>query len=466
MTSTKEKKELGIPAPNQKYTYDLDFIKLLVDKGYCLEHISQIIGIPTKNLSSFFIKNGIKTKAITDIVTPFQFQTIIDRYKSGMTLNQSAEGFDVSPITVGTWLKKAGVTARKFIDYVDYKPNQEQTNKLIEDYIAGLSLRDLARANGTSNEKVKAKLKELGYDYLHADHRFQGKNNEAFTSVNEEACAYFYGFILGDGCLTKGDAVVITLKGNDAEILLKLQEYLGYSTNFKIIERPLPNHNGERGEFAHFNFSDPVIVDRLKQLSLSSAKSGKEVVPECFKFNRHFWRGLIDADGCLSLKPSDGKSLTATLSLVSSEECVNDFKEFCESVIKCNVRISSHSKSDKIKYAILTGDSARKIMMYLYSDCSLYLNRKADKAKQACIDFWELQIRKSKQSPILQSNGTWMMQISEGIRTVRERGFITELDAISARDSFINAINIKRIKENDQWLMWQRQRIYKQFGMS
>ena len=106
------------------------------------------------------------------------------------------------------------------------------------------------------------------------------------------------------------------------------------------------------------------------------------------------------------------------------------------------------------------------MMMYLYSDCSLYLNRKADKAKQACIDFWELQIRKSNQSPVLQSNGTWMMQISEGRRTVRERGFITERDAISARDSFINAINIKRIKENDQWLMWQRQRIYKQFGMS
>lgn len=466
LTSTKEKRLLGINTYNQKYIYDIDFIKFLTDKGYCLEHISQITGISSTNLSAFFRKNNIKRNYVTDLVTPFQYQVLLDRYKSGMTLKESVKGFDVSSITFGAWLKKEGIAARKFNDYVDYKPEQHELNKLIDDYISGKSLRTLAKINKTSNDKIKSKLQELGYEYLHSDHRFPGKNHKAFSDINEEACAYFYGLLLGDGCLTRNDAVVITLKGNDASILLKLQEYLGYSTNFKMIDRPIVGHNDECGTFAHFNFSDPVVVNRLKEFGLSSAKSGKEVVPECFKLNRHFWRGLIDADGCPSVKRSTNQSFNAHLSLVSSEECVNDFKYFCESIIKCNVTISNHNKCDKIMYATLSGNSARKIMMYLYDDCELFLPRKADIAKQACSDFWKLILKESAQKPICNLSGTWTMQVSNDGKTVRETGFSTEQEAIEARDSFVNEINIKRIKENEQWLMWQRQKIFKRFGMS
>lgn len=330
-----------------------------------------------------------------------------------------------------------------------------QTDKdLIDDYLNGESVNRLARKNKTTDPKIKQRLLDLGYKYLHADQRSPGRNYSAFSDVKEEACAYFYGFILGDGCLSSRNNVILTLKEQDKSILIKLKEYLGHPNSVTTSKRLKNKNTGEKGEYATFSFSDTLAINRLKSFGLSMTKSGNEKVPACFKYDRHFWRGLVDADGSLSIRNYSTSSKTASLSLVSSEECVLDFKNFCESITDCNVRISDHTVSNKIKYATVTGQEARKIAMYLYRDCSLFLDRKHSLARELYLNFWELLQKDSIQKPMKHPNGTWFMQISVGKKTIREYGFTSESEAIVARDSFVDKYNKKMKEENIEWLTW------------
>jgi len=250
------------------------------------------------------------------------------------------------------------------------------------------------------------------------------------------------------------------VKSIDSDVLVKMQSYLGYTSNLTSATKL------NVGEITTFNFSDTDVVKRLKNFGLTQRKSCNETVPDCFKFNRHFWRGLIDADGCLYLKVNGITKTNAQLSLVSSESCARDFKFFCESVINCNVRISSHSISTGVKYATLTGDSARKIIMYLYNNCSVFLDRKCNTATMAYYDFWKLKCRVSRQKPVKESDNTWTMQIYANGKTIRERGFLTEEDAVNARNSFVDHLNLKTKEGNEEWLMWQHQKVFRQSDMN
>src|SRR5574343_936385 len=195
---------------------------------------------------------------------------------------------------------------------------------IVNDYLNGETLRNLSKKNNTTDSKIKQRLRQLGYEYVHADHRSSGRNYDAFKDINEEAFAYFYGFILGDGCLTKKDNIVITLKESDKEILLGLKNYLNHPNEIRTKEIIKNKITNTKGKYCSFSFSDVQTIEKFKELGLMPAKSCREVIPDCFKYNRHFWRGLIDADGCLFINRKK-KVKNAGISLVSSEQSTLPF---------------------------------------------------------------------------------------------------------------------------------------------
>lgn len=311
--------------------------------------------------------------------------------------------------------------------------NKEQ---LVLDYINGMVSKDLVRVHKASLKKIQNVLLELGYPYKDARHRSSTYNSKAFSNWDEEDAAYFYGFILGDGCLSeKGNtlSIVIGLNSKDIRILEKLKEYLGSSN--KIGSRLASGYN-----VSQFCFSDKEIINRLIAVGLTSRKSTKEVIPVELENNRHFWRGLVDADGCLSTKNTKAK-FAFTVNLVGSKETAEKFKIFSDKNVGSNAKVSLHSKSSKAYYCTVTGQYARKLANFLYKDAKVFLDRKQQIAISIQKDYDYLNTKRSNATPLPTKDGRWTMQIGHKRKTIRLGVFDTQEEAVKARDAFIEEMN-------------------------
>ncbi len=311
--------------------------------------------------------------------------------------------------------------------------NKEQ---LLFDYLNGMVSKDLVRVYKTNLKKIQKILLEMGHPYKDARYRSLTYNSKAFSNWDEEEAAYFYGFILGDGCLhekSNTKSIVIGLNTRDIDILEKFKKYLGSSN--KIGSRTAGKH-----QVSQFSFSDKEIIDRLIAVGLVPRKSTKETIPAHLESNPHFWRGLVDADGSLNTK-STHANRSFSVSLVGSKQTAEKFKLFCDKTVNSEAKIRLHTKSSNIYYCTVTGQNARKLVRLLYEDAQVFLDRKYQIAMDVQKDYDFLNIKRSNAQPLSTKDGKWAMQVGDKRKTIRLGVFDTQEDAIKARDAFVEEFN-------------------------
>lgn len=311
--------------------------------------------------------------------------------------------------------------------------NKEQ---LLSDYLNGMVSKELVKTYKTSLKTLQSILADMGYLYKDARYRLPTYNSKAFSNWEEEESAYFYGFILGDGCLHEKKntkSIVMGLNTKDIDILEKLKAYLG-SRN-KISSRVAVGC-----AVSQFSFSDKEIIDRLIKLGLTPRKSTREVIPKNLENNPHFWRGLVDADGSLSTAATDAKR-TFSLSLVGSKETAEKFKLFCDTAINSSAKIRLDKNSLNLYYCTITGQDARKLVKLLYKGAKVFLNRKYQVAMDVQKDYEFLNLKRSDAQPLPTIDGRWTMQVGDKRKTIRLGVFDTQEEAIKARDAFVDEFN-------------------------
>jgi predicted DNA-binding protein YlxM (UPF0122 family) len=314
--------------------YDLEFIKMLAEKGYGSNQVSQITMIPAPNLLAHCRRCGIHFKPVSFSLTPNQIDIAKDLYLSGKSTYKIAEDFNVNHEAVAYALKKIGVEIRD------------------------------------TNDKI----------YYHDNF-----NHKAFSDMSDEKSLYFYGLLLADGCLSKNksgnyNCITIALKEEDKYMLQYFLDYLGSDNSI----RDASYFDKRTNKIYYSNsisFNDTGIVSRLISYGFSPRKSLKEVVPPSpIKDSRHFWRGMIDGDGCLY---KNRKSLS--LRLVGSKEISTAFNDFVESNVKIITKreVKHCNNLFHIEY---TGDDARRVSKLLYEDASIFLLRKKVIAESSWCD--------------------------------------------------------------------------------
>lgn len=163
-------------------------------------------------------------------------------------------------------------------------------------------------------------------------------NENAFLDINDPECAYFYGWLLTDGNITKreyGHQVSIELNVKDIKLLESLANYIGNGGSVKTRSR-FDSRTGNTYHMCSYSFSQSFIMERLIGLGLETKKSLKEVCPKEFLFNSHFWRGVFEGDGHLSRPDQDLK-----FQICGSELLCNQWKNYCQSLVPdMPVRIS------------------------------------------------------------------------------------------------------------------------------
>lgn len=242
-------------------------------------------------------------------------QEIIDKYEGGMSARKLGFEYEVADVTITFLLKRHGVSVRN-------RSNAKRTNQIKED---------------------------------------------VFDTITEES-AYWIGFILADGNVyhpkKRSKQLNLGLAEKDWEHLEKFKKFIGSN-------KPLYYNKG--GVF--ISFYSNRIVDKLAEYGIVPRKSKIAKIPEQLKNNRHFWRGMVDGDGWISIK-EDGSTI---LGLCGTLDIVFGFKRFVEYKAWYILEIPDikpYQKTEccwEVKYG---GSYVRNLLNILYSAHHTSLERK------------------------------------------------------------------------------------------
>lgn len=197
-------------------------------------------------------------------------------------------------------------------------------------------------------------------------------NEGAFEVITEES-AYWIGFIMADGCITRDRPdssgwrrLKVNLKSSDVDHLRRLQSFLEYGG--KVAMR-------DNNRYCSLEVNSARLTASLRKYGVIEQKSRRTSVNHLDN-NLHFWRGMIDGDGTLYIS----KNMYPSLSLCGSETILNQFAAYVVKIFP-SVNKPSIRKCAGIKQLAIAGQKAIALTHHFYSNCSVALDRKLQIAR-------------------------------------------------------------------------------------
>jgi hypothetical protein len=262
--------------------------------------------------------------------------------------------------------------------------------------------------------------------------RCEVEREGAFDVVTEES-AYWVGFLMADGCISRNHGrralVILNLAGIDIDHVARFRDFVGSSAPIHLSDRKPGSLNGRPitgGTTARVAVRSDRLAEALGRFGVVPAKTYTARIIG-LEDDRHFWRGVVDGDGTVGI---DGH--WPRISLVGSASLVDQFEDF----IRTNCPTSKATSHSRGKYHSiqLQAGPAYEIIKNLYEHNSISLPRKqAVVDKILAEDYQDLRLKFDwSDIDLLQrlrgEHGTWravarVLGISENHLYVRIRGF-------------------------------------------
>jgi len=250
--------------------------------------------------------------------------------------------------------------------------------KIISLYNSGLSSVQIQQKLGINPTTILYIVKRNGFSTRTTKQTSKRYtfNERFFERINTEEKAYWLGFILADGCISRGKDIIIVLKKEDRKHLEKFIENI--NGNNKIQE--IKNNGGFNGiDAVRLAIRSQKMYNDLIKCGITERKSLTAKVPSCIpeNFIRHFWRGLVDGDGhiCVVNTQSNGHKYThLEVGLCGTKNVVYEFENYTKRHINTIAKI----RPDKMiwRFSIGGKENAIQLCSLLYDDSVVSLDRK------------------------------------------------------------------------------------------
>ncbi len=264
------------------------------------------------------------------------------------------------------------------------KFTQNQEKLVIDTYYSCQDLNKTARKCGfLSNTSVKNILKRNNITHISLIPKYE-KNHYFFDKIDNEAKAYFLGFMCADGnnyIKRKGNyQVSIKLQARDKHILESFRDMIVPTKPLKFMPRAKETHQ----DTYKLKFDSKIISNQLIELGCIAAKSlildFPPIMRNSLYFN-HFIRGYSDGDGCISMWVKQLKTTTNdnyAWQLTSSDKFCAGAKEIIDNLfnIKMYSRLANIESDITTTISIGGNRQVYDILTWLYKDATLYLTRK------------------------------------------------------------------------------------------
>ena len=203
-------------------------------------------------------------------------------------------------------------------------------------------------------------------------------NEQYFKEIINEEQAYWLGFIMADGCITRHNPksaycrLDVILKNDDINHLDKLKKAI--STEQKIKVKAITDKRGFDTVRCELRVSSVDLCNDLNRYGIVPQKTGKETIPDIDKnLVRHFIRGYFDGDG--SLTKSNGYYSFKICS--SSKKIIDQIIDYFKSIgIELTYQTYLQYKNDFFIIESRHKSRNASIIEHLYEGATIYLDRK------------------------------------------------------------------------------------------
>lgn len=314
--------------------------------------------------------------------TTQQEQEIVRMYRRGILTNRIGKELGFHKSFASAILRKYGIPygVRHIIE-----AERLEMVRLYCDQITGP---DIASRFNTTPTAVYAALKRSGVKRRPPNNGFVGGcDHEFFRTIDTEAKTYFLGAMGGDGCVSRNNEIILTLKASDSALVeafrkaLKIENGVRFHEGVKVFR-------GYRFGFrrAVVSVCSPRLAADLARYGVIPAKTGRTIpalVPQQVPpaLERHYWRGWVDTDGWLLCDMTEPESKPVTrrqlaLGLTGNPMVVEAFRQFCARHVPTSAGIHPNHN---IKRFVVTDSFAMRIASVLYDGATTFLKRKRDR---------------------------------------------------------------------------------------
>jgi len=206
-------------------------------------------------------------------------------------------------------------------------------------------------------------------------------NEEFFEQIDSEEKAYWLGFLLADGGVSRNQ-LTVSLAIEDGLHVEKLRSALGSDAPLKRITF---NNAWKSKDQIRLVIKRKAMAVRLAKWGIVPNKMLYGWVPELPRpLQRHFWRGVFDGDGYISIMVSRNE---VGIGLCGNLKTMEAFVEFLGKTLGFRPTIHPIPKrdgGDPVCFRIVISGKAKPIsvLRVLYGASTLYLDRKARKVHQ------------------------------------------------------------------------------------
>ncbi len=258
--------------------------------------------------------------------------------------------------------------------------NELQIREMIKLYQSGKSQKEISEKFLCCQTTVSAILRRNGVITKNfGNQKYYDINRLFFKEINNEASAYFLGFLYADGCVQiKNNAytVSIKLKSNDQMIIEKFRDIMSPSSPVKISK-----NKGSDTTYSYFRINQKEICEQLITHGCVPNKSLILNFPTTIpnELIRHFLRGYSDGDGTIY---KNQKTINTIWKIISTKQFCNKTAKILkeELKIKCSQSLS-RPKTNQITTTLAVGGNlqVKRVLDWLYQDATIYLPRKYEK---------------------------------------------------------------------------------------
>ena len=257
----------------------------------------------------------------------------------------------------------------------------------VDEYIVNLdnnpSLTKIGEKYGIERHSFSRRLKELGITVI--NHQNKTKFNEhIFDVIDTEEKAYWLGFIFADGYISSsGNKFELSLKSSDYQHLEKFNLFVNGGKNKVKINKT--TCSGIVCERCRWSIANKHLRETLISLGCIPNKSLMLKFPDESIFSdksliRHFIRGYWDGDGCLSWR--NREHTIPSISVLGTEHFLEGCKRHIPFVYNYSLQLNRENPHTLVLSA--NHQVAFKTIKYLYSDSTIYLQRKYEKYLEYC----------------------------------------------------------------------------------
>lgn len=212
-----------------------------------------------------------------------------------------------------------------------------------------------------------------------------------FDCIDTEEKAYWLGFLYADGYIDASPldpnkkakyGFELSLKGDDYKHLEKFNVFMKHSRN--IVKVSNTKCGDKIFTRCRWSVTNKHLWESLNSKGCTPRKSSILKFPDENIFSspsliRHFIRGYWDGDGCLSY--CDSNHTRASINVVGTEDFLTTLKKYLP--LHFDYQLIS-KQGTSAKTLNVGGKNAFELAKYLYSEATIYLDRKYAKYLEYC----------------------------------------------------------------------------------